>query len=117
VLGGGFYSTRLSIDLRKNAGLVYSVGAALQAGRTRSFYSVQYASDPQNVIEAANIVAREIKAMQTTLPTQDELVRVKSLLVRQIPLSEAGVDEEISTAKSVPSPRPPLRRRTPSRWQ
>ena len=32
VLGGSFYSTRLSIDLRKNAGLVYGVESVLQAG-------------------------------------------------------------------------------------
>ena len=38
VLGGGFYSTRLSIELRKNTGLVYSVGSTLQAGRTRGAY-------------------------------------------------------------------------------
>ena len=46
VLGGSFYATRLSIDLRKNAGLVYSVDSLLQAGRTRSVYFVEYASDP-----------------------------------------------------------------------
>ena len=46
VLGGSFYATRLSIDLRKNAGLVYSVESLLQAGRTRSVYLVEYASDP-----------------------------------------------------------------------
>jgi zinc protease len=93
MLGGGFYSTRLSIDLRKNSGLVYSVGSALQASRTRSVYFIQYASDPQNVMKAANIVAQEIKAMQTTPASQDELLRAKALLVRQIPLSEAGVDD------------------------
>ena len=93
VLGGGFYSTRLSIDLRKSSGLVYSVGSALQAGRTRSVYVIHYASDPQNVTKAARIVAHEIKAMQTTPASQDELARVKALLVRQISLSEAGVDD------------------------
>ena len=71
VLGGGFYSTRLSIDLRKNAGLVYSVGSELQVGRTRGNYFVQYASDPQNVSKAADIVNREIVSMQTT-PVPDE---------------------------------------------
>ncbi|HEY5347206.1 MAG TPA: pitrilysin family protein, partial [Rhizomicrobium sp.] len=48
VLSGGFYSSRLSDDLRKNAGLVYSVGSVLEAGRTRANYYIQYASDPQN---------------------------------------------------------------------
>ena len=51
VLGGSFYATRLSIDLRKNAGLVYSVDSLLQAGRTRSVYFIEYASDPQNVLQ------------------------------------------------------------------
>src|SRR5262249_50720037 len=75
VLGGSFYSTRLSIDLRKNSGLVYSVESLLQAGRTRSVYLVQYASDPQNVVKAANMVAREITTMQNTPVGADELLR------------------------------------------
>jgi zinc protease len=92
VLGGSFYSTRLSNDLRKNAGLVYSVGASLQVGRTRGFYAVEYACDPENVSKAARIVAQEIKTMQTTPVAADELLRVKALLLRQIPLSEASLE-------------------------
>ena len=93
VLGGSFYATRLSIDLRKNAGLVYSVNSVLQAGRTRSVYLVQYASDPQNVSKAAAMVAQEITAMQDTAVGADELTRAKACLVRQLPLGEAGVAE------------------------
>jgi zinc protease len=93
LLGGGFYSTRLSIDLRKNSGLVYSVGSMLQAGRTRGAYLIEYACDPINVSKAADIVAREIKAMQTAPATQDELVRIKAMLIRQIPLGESSVDD------------------------
>jgi zinc protease len=93
VLGGGFYSTRLSIDLRKNAGLVYSVGSELQAGKTRSVYLVRYACDPQNVSRAADLVARELATMQDAAPTSDELARVKAMLIRQIPLAEASIDD------------------------
>jgi zinc protease len=93
VLGGSFYSTRLSIDLRKNSGLVYGVGSLLQAGRTRSAYLVEYASDPQNVSRAADLVVREITAMQEHPVGAEELTRVKAYLLRQLPLSEAGVDE------------------------
>jgi len=93
VLGGGFYSTRLSIDLRKNAGLVYSVGSALQAGRTRSVYFIQFASDPGNAGKAASIAIQEIRAMQAAPAGPDELSRAKALLVRQIPLGESGVEE------------------------
>jgi zinc protease len=93
VLGGSFYSTRLSIDLRKNTGLVYSVGAGLQAGRTRGAYTVEYACDPQNVAKAEAIVKRDIRAMQTTPVGDEELGRVKALLLRQIPLSESSVSD------------------------
>ncbi len=93
VLGGSFYSTRLSVDLRKNAGLVYSVQSVLQAGSTRSVYLVEYASDPQNVGKAASMVAREVATMQETPAGADELTRVKACLLRQLPLSEAGLDQ------------------------
>lgn len=93
VLGGSFYATRLSIDLRKNAGLVYSVESVLQAGRTRGVYLVEYASDPQNVGRAAAMVAQEITAMQEQPVGADELTRAKACLVRQLPLSEAGITE------------------------
>jgi zinc protease len=91
VLGGSFYSTRLSNDLRKNTGLVYSVGASPQVGRTRGVYSVEYACDPENVAKAARIVAQDIKTMQTAPVAADELMRAKALLLRQIPLSEASI--------------------------
>lgn len=93
LLGGSFYSTRLSIDLRKTNGLVYSVGSMLQAGRTRGAYLIEYACDPANVSKAADIAVREVKAMQTTPATPDELVRIKAMLIRQIPLGESSVDE------------------------
>jgi zinc protease len=93
LLGGGFYSTRLSIDLRKNAGLVYSVSSMLQAGRTRGAYLIEYACDPANVSKAADIAVHDVKAMQTAPATADELLRIKAMLIRQIPLGESSVDE------------------------
>jgi zinc protease len=93
VLGGGFYSTRLSIDLRKNAGLVYTVDSQLQAGRTRSVYFIHYACDPGNVSKAQQIVVRDLKTMQTQPVGEEELTRVKALLLRQIPLNESSIDE------------------------
>jgi zinc protease len=91
VLGGGFYSARLSIDLRKNAGLVYSVGAQLQVGRTRANYFIQYACDPQNVARAAALVVNDIKAMQMAPVSDEELALSKMLLLRQIPLAESSI--------------------------
>ena len=91
VLGGSFYSTRLSIDLRKNAGLVYSVGADINAGRTRGNYFIQYASDPENVGKAQAMVVQELKRMQDMPVGEEELRRVKALMLRQIPLGESSI--------------------------
>lgn len=91
VLGGSFYSTRLSIDLRKNAGLVYSVGSDVNSGRTRGNYFVDYACDPQNVSKAEAMVVQELKRMQDQPVGADELRRVKALMIRQIPLGESSV--------------------------
>ncbi|HEY0282236.1 MAG TPA: pitrilysin family protein [Rhizomicrobium sp.] len=91
VLGGGFYSTRLSIGLRKNTGLVYSVGTDLNIGRVRGLYNVEYACDPQNVDKAAAFIAQEIKVMQTKPVEAGELMRAKALLLRQMPLSESSI--------------------------
>ena len=91
VLGGGFYASRLSNDLRKNAGLVYSVSTDLEAGRTRSVYLVRYASDPQNVSKAAGMATGEIARMRDAPVPEGELIRAKALLLRQMPLAEADV--------------------------
>ncbi len=90
VLGGGFYTARLSVELRKKSGLVYSVGSGLQAGRNRSVFLAQYASDPQNVEKAAQIVRQEFARMQKTPVPEEELRRVKAYLLRQIPLEESS---------------------------
>jgi zinc protease len=92
VLGGGFYSARLSIALRKTTGLVYSVGSQLEVRRTRGVYFIQYACDPQNVGKAADLVVQEIKGMQAQPVGDVELNRVKALLLRQIPLDNASID-------------------------
>ena len=93
ILGGGFYSSRLSIHLRKEAGLVYSVGSNLQIGRTRGIYMINFASDPQNVSKAAAMAIQDVKGLQEQPPDTEELQRTKALMLRQIPLSEASVDE------------------------
>jgi zinc protease len=91
VLGGGFYATRLYRDLRAKAGLVYYVGVSLDAGRTRTVYSVVYACDPQNVSKAHKIVVRDLRQMQTGLATPHEIRQAKAMLLREIPLGESSI--------------------------
>jgi len=93
VLAGGFYASRLSIDLRKNAGLVYSVNSQLEAGRTRSAFLIDYASDPDKVGRAAQIASQDVKNMQDSPVPESELARAKAILIREMPLEEASVNE------------------------
>ena len=93
VLSGAFYATRLYRDLRETTGLVYTVESTIDAGKTRSRFSVAYACDPSNVDGARAIVERNLRQMQTAPITQEELDQARTLLVRRVPLSESSVDD------------------------
>jgi zinc protease len=90
VLGGGFYATRLYRDLREETGYVYYVSNAVEAGRTRTVFTVDYGADPGNVSKADMLVVRDLRQMQTTDVTPAELQQAKALLLRQIPLAEGS---------------------------
>ncbi len=92
VLGGAFYATRLYRDLREAEGLVYSVESSLEVGRSRGFYSISYACDPQNVLRVRAIALRNLRQMLAAPVSDAELRQAKALLLREIPLSEASLD-------------------------
>ena len=91
VLAGAFYANRLYRDLREQSGLVYSVDTLLQAGKTRALFAVFYACDPPNVSRARAMIERDLTRMQTAPVTPGELQQAKTLLIQQIPLSEASL--------------------------
>ncbi len=93
ILSGAFYATRLYRDLRERTGLVYAVEAMLDVGKTRSIFGVFYACDPRNVSKAREMVVRDLGDMQKKSVTPTELRQAKTLLLRQIPLSDASVDD------------------------
>jgi zinc protease len=92
VLSGAFYATRLYHDLREKAGLVYTVESLLDVGKTRSTFEVFYACDPPNVSRASDLVKRDLRLMQTSPVTAAELQQAKTLLLKEIPLSESSFD-------------------------
>ena len=90
VLGGGFYATRLYHDLRQENGYVYNVDDNLTATKTRSVYTVSTAAIPENIVKARDLIVRDLRAMQTTDVTPQELQQAKALLLRQMPLRESS---------------------------
>jgi zinc protease len=97
VLGGGFYATRLYHDLRQVTGYVYNVDVVLNAQKTRTIYTVDYACDPQNVSKARQLIERDLIAMQKENVTAGELQLAKALVLRQLPLGEAS-EEGVANA-------------------
>lgn len=92
VLGDGFYATRLYHDLRQETGYVYNVDDNLASNRTRSVYTVTYGCDAPNIDKARDLVVRDLRAMQATDVTPQELQQAKALLLRQMPLRESSED-------------------------
>ena len=115
VLSGAFYATRLYHDLREKAGLVYTVEAFLSADKTRSTFVVFYACDPQNVSRARALVEHDLRQMQTTPVSAEELRQAKTLLLRQIPLSRSSYDGIAGEYLSLLRARPPPGRACPGR--
>jgi zinc protease len=92
ILSGAAFASRLFRDLREQSGLVYSVDAMLDIGKSRSVFGVFYACDPPNVSKARSLVERNLHKLQSRRVTPAELQRAKTLLIRQIPLSAASID-------------------------
>jgi zinc protease len=90
VLGGGFYATRLYHDVRQVTGYVYTVDVGLDASKTRATYAVTYGCNPENVLNARNLIQRDLDQMRLQAVSADELHQAKALLLRQIPLSESS---------------------------
>jgi zinc protease len=87
VLSGAFYASKLSRDLREHCGLVYTVEAFIDAGKTRSIFGVVYGSDPQNVQTARTMVGRDLKEMQNKPVNTGEHLQAKTILVSQLLLA------------------------------
>ena len=92
VLSGAFYATRFYHDLREKAGLVYTVNSSIGAGKTRGNFEVYYACDPANVSKAREMVERTLQDMRTRPVSPEELQQARTLLLKEIPLSESSVD-------------------------
>jgi zinc protease len=92
VLTGGFYSSLLYHDLREVHGYVYSVDSRVAAGRTRSTFNVDYASDPTKVVPAQLQVQAVLAQLQRESIEPGRLLRSKALLMGELPIRESSYD-------------------------
>ncbi len=93
ILGGGFYASWFSRDLREDNGLVYTVSTRFDLKKHRGDYSVSFGSDPDKVAPAAALIVRDLKRIQTAPVSEGDLTWSKGVLLRQIPLAEASFNQ------------------------
>ena len=89
-LTGGFYSSLLYHDLREVHGFAYYVGSSVAAGKYRSTFSVNYASDPKNVVPSQQQIVAVLSGLQKNGLEPDRLLRAKALLMGEIPIRESS---------------------------
>lgn len=90
--GGGPELSRLFRDLRQNSGLVYFVSSRLDAGPTRSRFTIRFASAPSNEARIESIIDADIAKMQSEPVGADELAVIKASLIRRQIVAGAAID-------------------------
>lgn len=93
ILGGsGAFESRLWQELRQKRGLVYNVDSELDADADRGDFRVELNASPGRVVEAVELVRRELERLQSEPVSQTELDEAKARLVGNALLDEASSD-------------------------
>jgi zinc protease len=91
ILGGaGAFESRLWQELRQKRGLVYNVSSSLDADADRGDFRVELNASPDRVVEAVELVRRELERLQNEPVSETELQDAKARLVGNALLDEAS---------------------------
>ncbi|MBR1808404.1 MAG: insulinase family protein [Paludibacteraceae bacterium] len=66
ILGGGSMNSRLNMSLREQRGLVYTIESTYSPLSDCGYWSIYFASEPQNVDECEQLVRQELRKMTET---------------------------------------------------
>jgi zinc protease len=93
ILGGaGAFESRLWQELRQKRGLVYNVSSSLEADADRGDFRVELNASPDRVVEAVELVRRELERLQNEPVSETELQEAKARLAGNALLDEASSD-------------------------
>jgi zinc protease len=91
ILGGsGAFESRLWQELRQKRGLVYNVSSSLDADADRGDFRIELNASPQRVVEAVDLVRRELQRLQDQPVSATELAEAKARLAGNALLDEAS---------------------------
>ena len=80
VLGGG-YSSRLNLEIRVKRGLSYGASSNLSANRTTGSFRAAAQTKNESAPQVLDLIDEQIRAMEATPPTADDLKARQSTLV------------------------------------
>lgn len=86
ILGGGSFSSRLTIEVREKRGLAYSIGSYLHTLDHAGLLLGQVGTQNARAAETLEIIRHEWRRMRDEGPTEQELNDAKTYLVGSYPL-------------------------------
>jgi len=82
---GGYFGSRLMLNIREERGLTYGISAALLGYNNRSFVSIATQTDASTVEEVNGLILREMEDMKNPATyTTDEIRRMSRLLLSNL---------------------------------
>jgi predicted Zn-dependent peptidase len=92
ILGGPCANSRLNISVRERNGLTYNIGAAYSSLSDCGLATIYFSSDHENTERCREIIAAEIRKLQTTALTSRQLAMAKRQFIAQMAIITEGAE-------------------------
>lgn len=92
ILGGPCANSRLNVSVRERNGLTYNIGASYSSLSDCGLASIYFSSDHENSDRCREIIAEEIKRLQTTALTPRQLSMAKRQFIAQLAIVNEGAE-------------------------
>lgn len=102
ILGGGSLNSRLNLSLREKRGLVYTVESTYTPLSDTGYWSIYWASEPENYNQCLDLVRQELHKLATTPLSSTGLKKALMQLRGQLAISAQNQEHRaLSMAKSM----------------
>ena len=92
ILGGPCANSRLNISVRERNGLTYNIGAAYSSLSDCGLATIYFSSDHENTERCRDIIAAEIRKLQTMALTSRQLAMAKRQFIAQMAIITEGAE-------------------------
>jgi zinc protease len=93
ILGGGGFSSRLTLNIRSRQGLVYNVGSDFSSRRFGGIFTVSLETKNESAEQAIESLMAEIERMRDELVSEEELKDAKSFFLGSLALGQETIGQ------------------------